>query len=63
MPNLKENTSVDKINKEGNMAKNEDKKNKKNDPSLPGHGGGKGDAPQPKGVKPGKFKDIPGNQS
>lgn len=36
---------------------------KSDDSSQPGHGGGKGDAPQPKGASPDEFKNIPGNQS
>lgn len=32
-------------------------------PSAPGHGGGQGDSPQPKGTSPDDWKDVPGNQS
>jgi len=31
--------------------------------SRPGRGGGRGDAPQPKGTKPSQWKNVPGNQS
>lgn len=33
------------------------------DPPQPGHGGGKGDTPAPKGSNPSQWKNIPGNQS
>ncbi|HEU4708644.1 MAG TPA: Rho termination factor N-terminal domain-containing protein [Methylophilaceae bacterium] len=31
--------------------------------SAPGHGGGQGDTPPPRGAKPQDYKNIPGNQS
>lgn len=48
-----------------NTKKEKSKKHKehRNDTSAPGHGGGKGDTPAPKGAKPKDYKNIPGNQS
>jgi hypothetical protein len=31
--------------------------------SKPGHGGGQGDTPPPKGADPDQYKNIPGNQT